>query len=134
MRPGVWDRLAFGRVNALVPLLAAAAGVAWLAAGHGWEGAGIVVGAVFAFVNTIVLSRRVEFAADQGDVGRALIVAQGGLFITFIVVGIVTFILIKLALALAVSAAVSFAVTQLAIVVLFFLTHRSQMTAGGHSS
>lgn len=134
MRDGLWDRLAFGRVNALVPLTVAAVGLVWLALGHRWEGAGVALGAVFALLNTVLLSHRVEIAADQGDVARALMVTQGSLFATFVVVGVVTITLVKLSLALAVAAALAFAVTQLAIVVLFFLTHRHQTAPGGRTS
>lgn len=134
MREGRWGRLAFGRVNALVPAVVTLVGVGCFLAGYRWVGAGIAAGAVLALVHAVVLSHRVEIAADQGDMAAALMVMQGGLMVTFLIVGVVTVILIKVAVALAVAAAGGFAFTQLALLAAFYLSTRHRIATGGNAS
>lgn len=111
-----------GRVNPLVPGLVALAGLVCFAAGYRWIGAGVAVGAVLAFINGLLLSRRVDIAAETGDVGQAILIMQLGLLLTFTIVGTSTVILVHFSLAMAVASAAGFAVAQLAILAMFYWT------------
>jgi hypothetical protein len=107
-------------------------GLAIGVAGPHWVGIGLVVGAVLAYLNGLILSQRVDLAAAVGDVGRALLVMQLGLLMSCTVIGIATIVLIKISLALAVSAAAGFAVAHLAILAAFYWTQgRSRPEAEG---
>ena len=117
-----WRTLGSGRVNPLVPAMVVVAGAVVFGFGYRFIGAGIAVGACLAFVNALLLSRRVELAADTGDMARAMMVMQIGLITTFVVIGVATVILVKISLAMAVAAAAGFAVAQLAILAAFYLT------------
>lgn len=122
MRSGRWWNLASGRVNPLVPAAVMLAGALCFLIGLRWIGAGVAVGAALAFVNGLLLSRRVEMAADIGDMGRAVMVMQLGLLVTFTVVGIATIILVKISITMAVASAAGFAVAQLAMLATFYWT------------
>jgi hypothetical protein len=118
---GATGRLAQSRVHPLAPAAVALAGILWLATGHTAVGAGIAVGAVLAYVNAILLSRRVDLAAMTGNVGGAMMVMQVGLLVTLTIVGVATVVLVRLSLSMAVAAAAGFAATQMAILLLFYV-------------
>jgi hypothetical protein len=111
-----------GRVNPLVPAVVVLAGAATYIVGYRWIGAGISVGALLAFLNGVLLSERVEVAADMGDLGRALLVMQLGLLVTATVIGLATIVLIHFSLSMAVASAFGFIVTQMAIIGTFYFT------------
>jgi hypothetical protein len=111
-----------GRVNPLVPAAVVLAGILAFSVGQRWVGAGIAVGALLAFMNGLMLSGRVELAADTGDIGRALLVMQVGLLLTATVIGVVTVITVRFSLTMAVALAVAFVLTQLAILATFYFT------------
>jgi hypothetical protein len=112
----------FGRVNPLVPSAAVLVGLLAYVAGHRPVGVGFAIGALLALMNGLFLSRRVEVAADVGDLGRALLVMQLGLLLTVTLIGIVTIVLVKISLAMAVACAAGFGATHLGILVVFYLT------------
>ena len=111
-----------GRVNLLVPALAVLVGACVYVVGYRSIGAGIAVGAILAFLNGVLLSERVEVAADMGDLGRALLVMQLGLLVTATVIALVTIALIHFSLAMAVASAIGFVVTQMAIIGEFYFS------------
>ena len=113
---------ALRRVHPGVPGIVALAGASAIALGYRPVGAGLIVGALLAFVNALFLYQRVELAAQMGDVGRALLVMQMGLLFTFTVVGAVTIVLIKIALPMAVASAAGFGVTHLGLLTTYYLT------------
>lgn len=117
-----WTTHALRRVNPAVPATIAVGGVVLFLVGYRLVGAGLVIGAGLAFVNAIFLYQRVELAAEAGDVGRALVAMQLGLLLTFTLVGVVTFALIKIALGLAIAAVVGFSITHLALLCTVYLT------------
>lgn len=112
-----------GRVNPYVPGVIALIGLILFLVNSRWIGAGVAVGAALAYINALLLSRRVDFAADLVDVGRALLVMQLGLLLTCTIVAITTIILVHFSLAMAVSCAAGFGVTQLALLFAFYWTH-----------
>ncbi|HCG03520.1 MAG TPA: hypothetical protein DEV93_23665 [Chloroflexi bacterium] len=116
-------RAVVGRVNPLVPTVVIVSGAIVFAFGLRWIGAGMAVGALLAFANGIMLSRRVELAADTGDLGRALLVMQVGLLLTATVIGLVTVVLVRFSLAMAVASAAGFVVTQMAILGAFYFSY-----------
>jgi hypothetical protein len=128
MQHARWSAFTIGRVNPLVPAAVALAGLVWFLAGNRWIGAGIAVGAVLALVNGVLLSRRVDIAADLAGLGQAMLVMQIGLLVTCAVMGAAIVILARLSLAMAVAAVVGFAVTQMAILATFFWT-RARVSA-----
>lgn len=117
-----WRTLGSGRVNPLIPAIVVLAGAVTFGLGFRFIGAGIAIGACLAFINALMLSRRVELAADTGDMARAMMVMQIGLVSTFVIIGVATVILVKISLAMAVAAAAGFGVAQLAILAAFYLT------------
>jgi hypothetical protein len=121
-------RPALGRVNPLVPGAVVLAGIIAFTIGLRWIGAGVAVGALLAFANGLMLSGRVELAADTGDIGRALLVMQVGLLFTATVIGVVTVVTVRFSLAMAVASGIAFVVTQLAILAVFYF---SQARTGG---
>jgi hypothetical protein len=116
----------FGRVNPYVPLAVIAAGAVCFALGSRAIGVGIGVGACLACVNGVLLSRRVEIAADTGDFARAVMVMQVGLLLSFIVIAVVTIVLVRISLGMAVASAAGFAVAQLGILAAFYWTRGRQ--------
>ena len=112
--------LVLGRVNPYVPAAVVAAGLLCFAAGAREIGLGVGAGACLAFINGLLLSRRVEIAADTGDIGRALLVMQLGLLLTFTVIGVVTIVLVRFSVAMAVASAAGFAVAQLGMLAAFY--------------
>jgi hypothetical protein len=112
-----------GRVNPYAPGAIGLAGLILYLLGYRWIGSGVAVGAALAYVNGLLLSRRVDFAADMADVGRALLVMQLGLLVTCTIVAIATIILIHFSLAMAVSCAAGFGVAYLAMLFAFYWTH-----------
>jgi hypothetical protein len=123
MLHGRWSVLARGRVNPLVPAAVVLAGLAVAATGRQIIGAGVAVGAVLAYVNGVILSRRVDLAAATGNTASALLVMQAGLLVTLAIVGVATIVLVKISLALAVACAAGFGIAQLAILATFYMTH-----------
>lgn len=121
MRHGSWGGLAHGRVNPAAPLLVVIAGIAAFLAGYHAVGAGLAAGAVLALVNSLLLSGRVEFAADQGDVGRALLIMQMGFIVTCTIIGGATIIIVHFSVPMAVAAAAGFAVAQIGMLGTFYL-------------
>jgi hypothetical protein len=105
-----------------VPGFVALGGVGLALAGWRWIGVGVLVGACLAYLNGVVLSRRVDLAADMGDMARALLVMQLSLLLTCTVIGIATVILVKFSLAMAVASAAGFAVSHLGILGAFYWT------------
>jgi hypothetical protein len=116
-------RAVAGRVNPLVPAGVVLVGLVGFLLGQRWVGGGIAVGALLAFANGVLLSRRVELAADTGDLGRALLVMQVGLLLTATVIGLVTVVLVRFSLAMAVASAVGFVLTQMAILGAFYFSY-----------
>jgi hypothetical protein len=121
MLHGSWSGLAHGRVNPAAPLLAALIGIALFFAGYRSIGLGLVAGAVLAFINALLLSGRVELAADQGDIGRALLVMQMGFVVTCSIIGAATIIIVHFSVPMAVAAAIAFAVSQTGMLATFYL-------------
>jgi len=122
MLHGRWGSTTLGRVNPLAPILVAAVGLAFFVANSRPIGVGIVIGSVLAVFNAVLLSKRVDLAADTGDVGQALLIMQMGLVITCTIIGIATIILLHFSLQMAVAAAGGFAVAQVAMLMVFYLT------------
>lgn len=122
MLHGSWSGLAHGRVNPAAPILCAVAGAVLVLLGYHPVGAGLIAGAALAFINGLLLSGRVEFAADQGDVGRALLVMQLGFVVTCTVIGIATIIIVHYSVPMAVGTAIGFAASQLGMVATFYLS------------
>lgn len=117
------------RVNPLVPVVVALAGLAGVLLGYRWIGLGVAVGAGLAYINGLFLSRRVELAAGSMNVAGALLVMQVGLMVTFVIIGVAEVILVKISITMAVASAAGFAVAQLAILATFYWTRaRSQPT------
>lgn len=126
-----WDRASHARVNPYAPLPVLIMGLALAAAGYRDVGIGLAVGSVLALVNSLILSARIETATESGDLARALLVMQAGLFVTFIIVGVATVILVHFSVPLAVGAAVGFGVAQTLILAAFYWTHgRAEVAAG----
>ncbi len=126
-----WDRASHARVNPYAPLPVLLAGVALVAAGYRDVGIGVAVGSLLAVVNSLLLSGRVEVAAESGDVARALLIMQAGLFVTFAIVGAATVVLVHFSVPLAVGSAIGFGVAQTLILAAFYWTHgRAEVAAG----
>lgn len=121
MLHGRWSFLNFGRVNPLVPAAVVAGGIVCALAGYPFIGVGVAVGAVLALVNGVLLSRRVDIAAEMGDVGRALLIMQLGLLLSCTVVGLVTIVLVRISVAMAVASAAGFGVTHLGMLAAFYV-------------
>lgn len=115
--------MARGRVNPLVPAVVILVGLAEATARNGTIGAGICIGAALAYVNGLVLSRRVDLASLTGNVGAALLVMQMGLLITLTIVGVATIVLVKISVAMAVASAAGFGAAQIAILAMYYWTH-----------
>ncbi len=113
----------FGRVNPVIPGVVALLGLGVLLAGFRPLGLGVAIGAALAFLNGMILSKRVEFAAGTGSVAQALMVMQVGLLVTFTIVGIATVILVHYSLPLTIGCAAGFVTAQLAILAAFYWTH-----------
>jgi len=88
-----------------------------------------VANACLAFLNGMILSKRVEFAAGTGSLAQALMVMQVGLLVTFTIVGIATVILVHYSLPLTIGCAAGFVTAQLAILAAFYWTHARTMPA-----
>lgn len=110
------------RVNPMVPAAVAVAGLVLIGFGPRWVGVGLIIGAALAYVNGLVLSRRVDLAADSGNVAGAFMVMQMGLVLTLTIAGIATYLMTRLSVSMAVAAAIAFAVTQTALLVVFYRT------------
>lgn len=127
-------RAALERANPVVPLTVAGAGLILFLVASRWIGAGVAIGALLAYVNMLVLSGRVEVAADSGDVARALMVMQLGLLVTFTIVALAVVILVHFSLTMAVSAAAGFAVAQMAMLAVFYWTKGRTTIAAGRQA
>lgn len=125
-----WNRVSHARVNPYAPLPVLLAGVALIGAGYRDVGVGLAVGSVLAVVNSLLLSERVETAAESGDVARALLLMQAGLFVTFIIVGVATVILVHFSVPLAVGSAIGFGIAQTLILAAFYWTRGRAEVAG----
>jgi hypothetical protein len=135
MLGGRWNAAALGRVNPYVPLAVIAAGGILLVAASRPVGIGVAVGAVLAFVNMLLLSGRVEVAADTGDMARAMLVMQIGLITTFAIIAVVTVVLVHFSVSMAVAAAGGFIVAHLGMLAAFYWTRgRNDVAAGRHAS
>lgn len=135
MLGGRWNSAALGRVNPYVFLVVLAAGIILFFAVSHAIGVGVAVGAVLASVNSLLLSGRVEVAADTGDLGSALVVMQVGLMTTFIIVALATIALIHFSTAAAVAAAAGFIITQMGLLAVFYWTRgRADVAAGRQAS
>lgn len=120
MLHGMWGELVRGRVHPLAPGVVLAAGMVWLALGHRAMGAGVGAGALLAYVNGVILSRRVDLAVATGSTAGAMAVMQLGLLMTLTVIGAVTVVLIRLSLSMAVASAAGFAAAHLAILSTYY--------------
>jgi hypothetical protein len=130
-----WDRVSHARVNPYAPIPVLLAGVALIATGYRDVGIGVAVGSVLAVVNSLLLSGRVEVAAESGDVAQALLVMQAGLFVTFVIVGVATVILVHFSVPLAVGSAIGFGIAQTLILMAFYWTRgRAEVAAGRQAS
>lgn len=123
MLHAVWSGAARGRVNPLVPLAVSLTGLSIWLSGRPSIGIGIAVGAILAWVNALLLSRRVDLAALSGDLARAMMVMQLSLLIALTVVGLATVVLIHFSLSMAIASAAGFSVCHLAILTAFFFAH-----------
>lgn len=126
-----WSTLSRGRVNPLPPGVIAVVGTIAGFAGYRTLGFGVAVGALLAYVNGLLLSRRVDMASLSGNVGNAMIVMQMGLLVTLTIVGLATFALVRISVGLAVASAAGFAVTQLLILGAYYWTHGRRDPATG---
>lgn len=118
-----WSTLARGRVNPLVPAVVIVASLIVVATGRPWIGTGVAVGALLAYINGLLLSRRVDLAASTGNVAGALLVMQAGLLVTMAIIGAATIVLVQISLAMAVASAAGFGITQLAILAVYYWTY-----------
>jgi hypothetical protein len=126
-----WDRASHARVSPYAPLPVLLAGLVLAAVGYRDVGIGIAVGSVLAVINSLLLSGRVDAAAGTGDIAQALLVMQAGLFVTFIIVGVATIVLVHFSVPLAVGAAAGFGVAQTLILAAFYWTRgRAEVAAG----
>jgi prepilin signal peptidase PulO-like enzyme (type II secretory pathway) len=117
-----WSRPGRGRVNPLVPAAVIVAGLLAIPLISWQAGIGIAFGAVLAYSNALILSRRVDLAAITGNVAGALLVMQLGLLVSLSVIGVATILLARLAVATAVGEAAGFGVTHLCILAAFYWT------------
>jgi hypothetical protein len=122
-----WAAWTRGRVNPVVPGIAVLLGAIYAAAISPIIGGGIAAGSILACLNGVVLSRRVDLAAVSGDRATALMVMQVGLFVTLLMIGVATVILIQISAAMALASVASFAVVHLLILATFYWTHGRQM-------
>lgn len=129
MLHGRWSGPVLGRVNPIVPVAVAAVGLIVALAGPRAVGLGVMIGAALALVNSVLLSRRIDVAADMANVGHALLVMQVGLLINATVIGVVTIVLLHFSLGLAVAAAAGFAVAQLGTLAAFYWTRGREQRA-----
>jgi hypothetical protein len=83
----------------------------------------VAIGAVLAYANGLILSRRVDLAAAAGNAAGALAVMQVGLLVTMTIIGVVTIILVKVSVPLAVATAAGFGTSQMVILATFYWTH-----------
>jgi hypothetical protein len=129
------NRLPSGRANPLVPAAVGVCGVIAALSGNALIGLGILIGAVLALANGLLLSRRVEFAADMRDVGTALLVMQLGLLLTCTLVGLTTIVLIRFSLGMAIASAAGFAASYLGMLGTYaFVQFRSGASSKGDVS
>lgn len=128
------ERVALSRANPAVVGLAVAVGAVLAALVSHPIGIGVAIGGILAFINMLLLSGRVEVAADAGDMGRALMVMQLGLAVTFTIVGVATIILVKISVPMAVASAAGFGATQLAMLAVFYLTRGRATVAAGRGT
>jgi hypothetical protein len=117
------------RVNPLVPMAAVLAGALAAAAGRLDIGIGIASGGLLAYVNGLLLSRRVDLAADTGNAAAALLVMQLGLLISLTLMAIATIVLARYSVSTAVAEAAGFGGAHLAILAVFYWTHARRMAA-----
>ena len=115
--------LSRSRVNPLVPAAALLVGAAAVAGGHLAVGAGIAAGGLLAYLNGLLLSRRVDLAAATGNMAGALLVMQAGLLISLTLMAVATVILARYSVATAVGEAAGFGVTHLGILAAYYWMH-----------
>jgi hypothetical protein len=120
MLRGAWDAAARGRVNPIGPVVVAFVGVAIYASGRTSIGVGVAVGAVLAYVNGLLLSRRVDLAVSTANIGGALLVMQAGLLVTMAVIGVAEVVMVRISLSMAVASAAGFGVAQIAILATYY--------------
>lgn len=85
-------------------------------------------------LSMIFFSRRVDFAAEMSDLGRAMLIMQLGMLVSCTIIGIATVIMVKLSLAMAVAAAAGFAVAHLATLAAFYWSRvRGDMVDGSQA-
>ncbi|MBV9281617.1 MAG: hypothetical protein JOZ41_16170 [Chloroflexi bacterium] len=116
-------------MNPLVPAAVVLIGLAVALAGHRFVGVGLALGACLAFLNGVLLSRRVDLAAAAGDLARAMLIMQLSLLVACSIIGVATVILVRISLALAVASAAGFALTHFGILGAFYLAHGRADTA-----
>ena len=121
--PHVATGLTRGRVTPLVPALALVCGAAVASAGRLPVGVGIASGGILAYMNGLLLSRRVDLAATSGNVAGALLVMQAGLLISLTAMALATIALARYSVATAVGEAAGFGVTHIAILATYYWSH-----------
>jgi hypothetical protein len=121
-----WAR---GRVNPYVPAAAVLAGVGVAGGWSGPAGVGIAAGAMLAYVNGLLLSRRVDLAAQTGDMAGALLVMQLGLMVSLTIVAVVTIALARFSVAAAVGEVAGFGATHVLILGAYYWTHARRLSA-----
>jgi hypothetical protein len=134
MLGGRWNGAALGRANPYIPLAVIAMGGGVFLSVSRPIGSGLAIGAVLAFGNVLFLSGRVDLAAATGDLGRAMVVMQIGMFTAFVLIGVVIVVLVHFSLAMAVAAAGGFAATQLGMLAAYYWTRGRGKIASGRQT
>lgn len=111
------------RVNPLILVAAVGVGLAVSADGHLAVGIGIAAGGALAYINGLLLSRRVDLAASVGNMAAALLIMQAGLLISLTCMAIATIILAHYSVATALGEAAGFGCAHLAILGSYYWMH-----------
>ncbi|MGH2449431.1 MAG: hypothetical protein ACRDFS_12625 [Chloroflexota bacterium] len=111
---------AFARINPLAPAMVVVIGLGLVVAGDRQIGVGVVIGALLAVLNSALLSRRIDLAAEMSSVGHALLIMQLGFLVTCTIIGVATIVLALISVRLAVANAAAFFVTEMVMFGLFF--------------
>ena len=129
-------RTAWGvsEIGLTLPSIVFVAGMVVAATGR-IAGFGIAIGACLAFLNAVVLLKRVELAIASDNAAIATVSMQVGLLSTFAVIGAVTVILLLTSVPMAVGMAVTFFAVETAEFALFYRSRRRADTvpAGARS-
>lgn len=124
-----WTHATVAGVNPYVPSVVALGGLVGIVAGFHTIGTGVAIGAGLAFLNALMLARRVDVAAEVGNMAVALLVMQLGLLLACTLIGVVTIVMIRFSLSLALANVVGFIVTHLGILIAYYWGHARQEPA-----